>query len=124
MTRALEAQAGHREAGFTLVELMVALVLIGVGILPIAMIQSGSTRDVVATGQHTRALHIAQGQMEVARTAGFNGAVTDSGVAGTYTWRTNVTALSTTLRRVDVTVNWTEQGTPQTLQLHNLISTR
>lgn len=124
MTNAVRRQAAAGEAGFTLVELMVALVIIGIGILPIAMIQTNSTRDVVGTGQQTRALSLAQAQMEVARTAGFAAAVTDSGQTGGYTWKTNVVSLSATLVRVDVTVSWSEQGAPQSLQLHNLLSTR
>jgi prepilin-type N-terminal cleavage/methylation domain-containing protein len=112
------------DAGFTLVELMVALLLITIGILPIAAVQSGSTRDVVTTGQHTRALSIAQERMEVARAAGFTAAQTDSGQSGVYTWRTNVTTVATGLRRVDVTVTWTDRTGTRTVLLNDLVSTR
>lgn len=124
MTRVRKRDESSDEAGFSLVELMVAVILIAIGILPIAAVQSGSTRDVVATGQHTRALSVAQGQMEVARAAGFGVAATDSGQTGVYSWRTDVNTVATGLVQVDVTVTWTEQGTPRTLELNNLISTR
>ncbi|MGH7681646.1 MAG: type IV pilus modification PilV family protein [Candidatus Eiseniibacteriota bacterium] len=113
------------DAGFTMVELMVAILLIAIGILPVAMVQSRSTRDVVATGQSTRALSIAQDRMEVTRTSGFSAAIVDSGVVtGGFTWKTNLTNMSTTLKRVDVTVSWTSRGAAQSLQISDLISDR
>jgi len=112
------------DAGFTMVELMVAILLIAIGILPVAMVQSRSTRDVVATGQSTRALSVAQDQMEVMRTAGFSTAKIDSGYVAVFNWKTNVTSLSTTLKRVDVTVTWTNKGVSQSLQISDLLSDR
>lgn len=112
------------DAGFTMVELMVAILLIAIGILPVAMVQSRSTRDVVATGQNTRALSIAQDQMEVVRTAGFSTAKIDSGIVTPFTWKTNVTSLSANLKRVDVTVSWTNRGVAQSLQISDLVSDR
>ncbi len=124
MTRERLGRMGPSEAGFTLVELMVAVLLIAIGILPIAAVQTRSTRDVVGTGLNTRALSIAQGQMEVARAAGFTAAKTDSGQSSVFNWKTNVTTVSPGLLRVEVTVAWNEQGTPRSLQLDNLLSER
>lgn len=108
-----------------MVELMVAILLIAIGILPVAMVQSRSTRDVMATGLHTRALSVAQDQMEVARTAGFTTAKIDSGVVtGGFNWKTNVTSLSVSLKRVDVTVTWSIKGVTQSLAVSDLISDR
>lgn len=112
------------DAGFTMVELMVAILLIAIGILPVAMVQSRSTRDVVATGQSTRALSIAQDQMEVVRTSGFSTAKIDSGLVTGFTWKTDLTSLSVSLKRVDVTVSWTNKGVAQSLQISDLISDR
>lgn len=112
------------DAGFTMVELMVAILLIAIGILPVAMVQSRSTRDVVATGQSTRALSIAQDQMEVVRTSGFTTAKIDSGQVTGFSWKTNLTNVSATLKRADVTVSWTQRGVPQSLQISDLISDR
>jgi Tfp pilus assembly protein PilV len=108
----------------TLIELMIVLVIIAIGILPIAAVQTNSGRDVVATGQHTRALAIAQGQMEVARAAGFTAVQPDSGQVDGFNWKTEVATVSPGLVRVDVTVAWTEQGAPQSLQLNSLLSRR
>ncbi len=124
MTRTRTRLAGIDEEGFTLVELMIAMIIIGIGILPIAAVQTVSTRAVVATGQDTRALSIAQGQMEAVVGAGYTAAVTDSGVVSGLNWKTIVTTVAPGLRQVDVTVTWTEKGASRTLLLRNLISMR
>lgn len=124
MTSARFRIQGIGNDGFTLVELMVAVLLIAIGLLPIAAVQTRSTRDVVGTGLNTRALSVAEGQMEVARAAGFTAAKTDSGLSGKFNWKTNVTTVSTGLLRVEVTVTWQEQGVSRSLQLDNLLAER
>ncbi len=112
------------ESGVTLVELMIALVIIGVGILTLSAVQTHSSRDVTVTAQHTRALSLAQAQVENARIAGFDAAVADSGVNGVYNWRREITSVGTGLNRVRVTVNWNAQGVPRGLEISTLMSTR
>jgi len=110
--------------GVSLVELMVVVVVLAIGIIPIALVQTGSSRDVVKSGQRTTALNIAQNQMERIKNLGFNAAATDSGAVGQYAWAATVTNESAGLNRVAITVNWQEGSRPQTLQLDNLLSTR
>ena len=119
MARTLRA-----EAGVTLVELMIALVIVAVGIMALSAVQTHSSRDVTVTSQHARALSLAQAQVENARVAGFETAAADSGVSGIYNWRREITSVGTGLNRVRVTVNWTSQGGPRGLEISTLMSTR
>jgi prepilin-type N-terminal cleavage/methylation domain-containing protein len=112
------------QAGVTLTELMVVMVVLAIGILPIAAVQTRSNRDVFDTGQHTRALNLAQMQMEQAKSLGFDSAVSDSGLVGIYAWRTDITNVGQGLNQVRVRVSWTNQGDAQMLEINNLLSTR
>jgi prepilin-type N-terminal cleavage/methylation domain-containing protein len=111
-------------AGVTLVELMIVLVVIAIGILALSGVQTRSSSDVYATGRRTRALAVAQTQMEVKRSLGYTGAVSDSGVTDGYTWAATVDTPSIDLARVRVSVSWTEKGTTDSLQIIDLISKR
>ena len=110
--------------GISLIEVIVVLVIIAIGVLPIAAVQSGSSRDVVKSGQRTRALNIAQNQMEQTRNVGFNMAASDSGMVDSYGWATTVTSEGVGLNRVSVTVTWQEGSAPRSLTLDNFLSSR
>ena len=72
------------EAGVTLIEIMVVLVVVSVGVLALSGVQMRSSADVYSTGRHTRALQVAQQKMEIARGGGFALAVSDSEVKEFY----------------------------------------
>ena len=110
--------------GVSLVEIMFVLIVLAIGILPIAAIQTQSHRDIYESGQRTEALNIAQLQMERARNQGFGVAASDSGTVGTFDWNTQVVPQSASMSAVTVTVNWPEGDQTQTIQLRNLISSR
>lgn len=110
--------------GISLVEIMVVMVVIAIGILPIAFVQSNSSRDVIKSGQRTQALTIAQNQMEQIRSLGFNAAASDSGSVDQYQWSAIVSNQGVGLNRVVVTVTWAEMGQQRTVSLDNLLSTR
>lgn len=112
------------DKGMSLVEIMVVLVIISIGIIPIALVQTNSSRDVVKSGQRTQALAVAQTQMERMKNLGFTSAAPDSGAVGPYNWRTTVTNEAVGLNRVVVTVSWSEVGIQRTLQMDNLLSMR
>jgi prepilin-type N-terminal cleavage/methylation domain-containing protein len=124
MTDARRPRRLNESSGVTLVELMVVLVVFAVGILSLAAVQTRSNRVVFDTGQETRALSVGQSRIEVARAAGFAGAVTDSGRADVFDWRTDVSSAGTGLSRVQVTVSWLEGGSPRSIQLNTLLAAR
>jgi len=111
-------------AGFSLVELMVVLVILAIGLLPLALIQTRAQQDVFESGQYTEALQVAQLQMEAAKSQGFGNVVTDSGLVDAYTWRTTVTNVSFGLDQVVVQVQWNEKGRQRNIQIMDRISFR
>ena len=111
-------------AGLTLVELMIVLVVVSIGILALAGVQTRSTTDVYSTGRNSSALAVAQARMETVRGAGFALARPDSGQTGGFAWWTGVDSVSVDLKALHVSVTWTEQGTSRTVRLDNLLSDR
>lgn len=113
-----------RSAGFSLVELMVVLVILAIGLLPLALIQTRAQQDVFESGQYTEALQVAQLQMEQVKSRGFGNAVTDSGLVQTYRWRTTVNNVSFGLDQITVEVRWDEKGRQRNIQIMDRLSFR
>jgi prepilin-type N-terminal cleavage/methylation domain-containing protein len=110
--------------GFTLVELLVVMMILVIGILPLAMVQSRARLEVSESDRYTQAITVAQDQLERMRGLGFGNAAPDSGLAGPITWRSNVALVSQGLERLEITVLWTEPDGDRTLTVADLVSQR
>ncbi|MEZ4389183.1 MAG: prepilin-type N-terminal cleavage/methylation domain-containing protein [Candidatus Krumholzibacteriia bacterium] len=110
--------------GFTLVEVLVVMVILAIGILPLALIQTRARGEVQEADNYTRAVTIAQRQLESAKGMGFAAAAADSGVETGVIWRTAITDVDMGLRRVDVVVIFNQGSSPDTLQMASLLSMR
>jgi prepilin-type N-terminal cleavage/methylation domain-containing protein len=117
-------QHNRREDGFSLVELMVALVILTIGLLPLAFVQTRAQQDVFDSGRHTEALTIATLQMEEAKSLGFGVAASDTGQVDTYNWTREVQNVSFGLDQITVNVSWNERGDDRNVRLINQISMR
>lgn len=114
----------RRDDGFSLVELMVALVILTIGLLPLAFVQTRAQQDVFDSGRYTEALAIAQLQMEETKSLGFGVADTDTGTVDNYTWIRDVQNVGLGLDQISVSVTWNERGAPRTVRLINQLSFR
>lgn len=125
--RRSEAPGGHIEAdrdGFTLTEIMVVMVILVIGILPLAMVQNQSRQEVTEADRFTQAITVAQEQLEQMKGQGFGNAAPDSGVVGQVTWNSNVTLVSFGLERIEVQVDWQDPDGPRTVTLADMVSLR
>lgn len=111
-------------AGISMIEVLMVLVVISIGILAIAGIQTHSSSDVYATGRRSTALAVAETQMETTRALGYSQAVSAAGATGIYNWTSVVAPAGTELSQITVTVKWTVKGVPDSIKLYDLISNR
>ena len=111
--------------GFSLVELMVVLVILTIGLLPLALVQTRASQDVTESGQFSEAVRVAELQMESAKALGFGNIATDSGtVDGFYSWTRQVSNVSLGLDQIVVGVAWSEKGNRRTVAVLDMISFR
>jgi len=110
--------------GFSLVELLVVLVVLIVGLLPLAFVQTRSARNVVESGDYTQAIQLARQQLETARSLGFGNVQPDNGQVGRYTWASTVNNVSFGLDQVTVQVTWQQQGQARTVTVADMMSLR
>lgn len=113
------------EAGFTLIETIIAVFVFTVGVLAAASMQISSINGNSTAQSLTQGANVAANQVENLRpldymtdadlTEGAHGPIQN----GNYTITYNVQrdAILRNTMRVDVTVNWLERGTPKNLNL-------
>ncbi|HET6462723.1 MAG TPA: prepilin-type N-terminal cleavage/methylation domain-containing protein [Candidatus Krumholzibacteria bacterium] len=112
------------QRGFSLVELIVVMVILAVGILPLAYVQTRAQQEVLDSGRDTEALAVANLVMENARARGFGNVVNANGASGNYTWTQTVTTVSFGLQQVVVDVTWFERTVPRRVTVTSRISMR
>lgn len=122
--RRLLARSRRRDDGFTLVEVLVVMVILAIGILPLALVQSRARAEVQEADNYTRAVTIAQRELEWVKGQGFAAAAPDSGLESGVAWRTQVTDVDVGLRRIDVSVVFNQGALPDTLRMTSLLSMR
>lgn len=110
--------------GFSLVEIMMVLVILSVGVLPIAIIQHRARGEVNEADRHTQAIAVAQMQMERLKSQGFGNIVNENGTEGAINWVAQVNNVAFGLDRVTVTATWQNKGAVETLVVSNLVSMR
>lgn len=127
LQRTLRAQLAARAAersGFTLVEVLIVLLIITIGILPLAVVQIRARQEVSAADRYTQAATLAQRQLEWTKGLGLQQAAADSGQDGALSWRTDVQLVEAGLGRVSVTVVYPRGASPDTLRMVSLLSER
>ena len=110
--------------GFTLVEILMTLMILTVGILPLAIIQHRARHEVSESDRFSQGITVAQAQLERIKGLGFGNAVADTGQVGYVSWTATVTNVSFGLDRIDVSVSWQNGNAVQTLTVADLVSMR
>ncbi len=122
---------GKKEQGFTLAELMITLVVVGIVVSSVAMLLGAIQRSQRQTAYTESATRAAQRQIEILRNNQFNQltpgvdisftndlpAILPPPKSGTVV----VSEPSSGLKRVDVTVRYQDGGQQRTVQLSSLI---
>lgn len=111
-------------AGFSLVEILMVLMILSVGILPIAVIQHRARKEVNESDRYTEGMVIASTQLERIKGMGFGNAAPDSGAVGNVRWFADVTNVAFGLDRVQVTASWQNDNIVETLTVTDLVSMR
>ena len=125
----------RKNAGFTLVEVLVALLIMSIGLSAIAVSVVTSLRISNHSKERSQVLAFARLKLEELHTVGFDNSSLDVGVHNfatneLYAGRYVVENTSPTMRRVTITVSWDEAfsrarnggNAPQTVQLDSTIS--
>jgi prepilin-type N-terminal cleavage/methylation domain-containing protein len=110
--------------GFTLVEIMMVLLILSVGILPVAAIQHQARKEVSEADRYTEGITIASTQLERIKGMGFGVATPDSGAAGQVNWVAQINNVSFGLDRIVVTASWQNGNAIESLTLTDLMSMR
>lgn len=114
---------GDRD-GFTLIEMLMVLMILTIGVLPIAVIQHRARREVTKSDQFTSAIIIAQDQLEGLKGMGFGNVQPDSGSVDNVRWVSSVTNVSFGLDRIEVTATWNTTDQAQSITIADLVSMR
>ncbi len=120
-----------KEQGFTLAELMITLVVVGIVVSSVALLLGSIQRSQRQTAFTESATRAAQRQIEIMRNNQFNQLVPGVDISFTNDLPVNlpspksgtvvVSEPSSGLKRVDVTVNYDDGGQQRTVQLSSLI---
>jgi prepilin-type N-terminal cleavage/methylation domain-containing protein len=110
--------------GFTLVEILMVLMILSVGILPIAVIQHRARQEVSEADRYTKGITIASAQLERIKGMGFGIAAADSGAAGHVNWVANINNVGFGLDRIVVTASWRNGDAVESLTVTDLMSMR
>ncbi len=114
-----------REAGFSFIELMIAMAILAMGMLAAVSMHLGSTRNNTKGNIYTQANMLAKSQLETLKnqdvlllSAGGpyqdpnNPVDADGRPGGIYSRSWTIDTLGTDARRITVTVQWSRQGRP------------
>jgi prepilin-type N-terminal cleavage/methylation domain-containing protein len=111
--------------GFSLVEILMVLLILSVGVLPLAIIQHRARKEVNEADRHTQAVVVAQMQLERLKSMGFgNIPAAENGVVGNVNWVSRLTNVSFGLDRIDVVASWQNDSAVETLTVSDLVSMR
>ena len=124
LRRARRSAPARNDEGFSLVEILMVLMILTVGIIPLAVIQHHSRKEVIEADIYSRSMNLAQAEMERVKGLGFGNALSDSGTVDNIQWVVRVNNAGFGLERIEVSTTWTGGGGAQTITLVDMMSMR
>ncbi|MBF0589479.1 MAG: prepilin-type N-terminal cleavage/methylation domain-containing protein [Magnetococcales bacterium] len=126
----------RKESGFTLLEILIAMLIFSIGLLAMARLQMEMTRGNAASKRITTATLLAEDKIEELKASGFgtlinntytdpNNPVTPLGSSGglyTRTWTIADYEGVTTMKQITVTITWSDEMGAHTLPLTTVVS--
>lgn len=119
----------NRERGFSLVEMLAALIIFAIGVMAVLEVITASVRSTTATVGYTEAVFLAQQRIEETVATEALAPMTDSGNFGEayprHSWKREVEELDAgRLYRIRVDVTWNERGSDRQYTLTTLAANR
>jgi type IV pilus assembly protein PilV len=117
------------EEGFTLIEIMIALVIMSIGLTALAAVQISAIRGNAFSKRMTTAVSIADGKMEQIKNGSYASIISESATQVTqsnmnFTRQVTVTNNSplANTKTVNVTVSWSEGSKSHTVPITTIVS--
>jgi prepilin-type N-terminal cleavage/methylation domain-containing protein len=118
----------YNQDGLTMVELSIAMAIMSIGLLAVAAMQFGTSRNNTEGNIYTQANLLAMSQLELLKNQDINfllaGGYTEASTVdengepgGIYTRRWTITDIGTMARELTVTVEWTRLGRARSVQV-------
>jgi type IV pilus assembly protein PilV len=117
--------------GFSLIEVLVALVILAVSLLALAGLMTTTTRNTASGGRLTEAATLAQDKLEELRAMSWesiplNQTSADSpisrpGIQYDRSWITSLNALNPDIKEIQITIRWTD-ATSHSLRFFSALS--
>ena len=113
--------------GFSLIELMIAVTILGVGVLALAGLYPLATQKVTRGDLESRATFLGQAKIEELKRLQWDNLVATAGIDTVETvfvrnWTVTVDDPVPDMKRVDITVGWRETRGPRTVMLSSFLS--
>ena len=126
--KVLHRRRQRRQGGFSLLELLVAFVIMAFSLAALYQASGGTVRSLGNTGQQLRATILAQSivnSRDAVPAAGWN----ESGESAGFTWRVASAPFATALdspttpalQQIRIVIGWTDGQGPRQLQLDTLL---
>lgn len=116
-------------AGFTLIEVLVAMVIFSISSLAVTSLMVGSMQHISNNGQRSEAIALAQEALEGLRSAPYDELATGSdldipsstdGTTFDVNWRVYTNDPMAGVKRIVVTVTWNHKGATKTYEIETI----
>ena len=112
----------HKQQGFTLIEIMIAIILVLIGIIGLSMLTTTTTQDNDFSKSMTSATTMARDKIEELKGTDYANLTAGSDTNGIYTraWTVSTAASPSSYKTISVSVTWRWQGQTHEVALNTI----